>query len=51
MRRPRRLLSGYPEIDTVDLLEQGKVIKVALRDGNERRQLHRRTAGPGRLQV
>jgi len=28
-------LSGYLEVGEVDLLEQGKTIKVALRDGNE----------------
>jgi ABC-2 type transport system ATP-binding protein len=30
-----KVLSGYPEIDGIDLLEQNKVIKVALRDGRE----------------
>jgi ABC-2 type transport system ATP-binding protein len=28
-------LAGYPEVGEVDLLEQGKTVKVALRDGNE----------------
>jgi ABC-2 type transport system ATP-binding protein len=30
-----KTLQGYPEIDSVDMLEQNKVIKVALRDGKE----------------
>jgi ABC-2 type transport system ATP-binding protein len=30
-----KTLAGYPEIDSIDLLEQGKIIKVSLRDGNE----------------
>src|SRR5881398_2525023 len=30
-----KALAGYPEIDGVDLLDQGKVVKVALRDGKE----------------
>jgi ABC-2 type transport system ATP-binding protein len=30
-----KTLSGYPEIDSVDLLDQNKVVKVALRDGKE----------------
>ena len=28
-------LNGYPEIESIDTLEEGKVIKVALRDGND----------------
>src|SRR5262245_16974263 len=30
-----KTLNGYPEIESIDLLEQGKIIKVSLRDGNE----------------
>src|SRR5262245_55024741 len=30
-----KALGGYPEIDSVDLLDQNKVIKIALRDGKE----------------
>src|SRR5262249_56358834 len=29
-----KVVSGYPEVEAVDLLDQGKVIKVALRDAN-----------------
>jgi ABC-2 type transport system ATP-binding protein len=28
-------LSGYPEVSEVDLLDQGKTVKVVLRDGTE----------------
>jgi ABC-2 type transport system ATP-binding protein len=30
-----KTLNGYPEIESIDLLEEGKVIKVALRDGKD----------------
>jgi ABC-2 type transport system ATP-binding protein len=30
-----KLMAGYPEIDGIDMLDQGKVIKVSLRDGKE----------------
>jgi ABC-2 type transport system ATP-binding protein len=30
-----KVLAGYPEVEGVDLLEQGKIVKVALRDGSE----------------
>jgi ABC-2 type transport system ATP-binding protein len=30
-----KAVSGYPEVESVDLLDQGKVVKVALRDGTE----------------
>jgi ABC-2 type transport system ATP-binding protein len=30
-----KTLQGFPEIDSVDMLDQNKVIKVALRDGKE----------------
>src|SRR4029079_17525701 len=30
-----KTLSGYPEVGEVDLLDQGKTVKVALRDGSE----------------
>ncbi|HEX3149162.1 MAG TPA: ABC transporter ATP-binding protein [Gemmataceae bacterium] len=30
-----KALGGFPEVESVDLLEQGKTVKVALRDGNE----------------
>src|SRR5215211_7726057 len=30
-----KAVSGYPEVESVDLLEDGKVVKVALRNGSE----------------
>ncbi|HVK09439.1 MAG TPA: ABC transporter ATP-binding protein [Gemmataceae bacterium] len=30
-----KTLNGYPEIESIDLLEEGKIIKVALRDGRD----------------
>jgi ABC-2 type transport system ATP-binding protein len=30
-----KVLSGYPEVGEVDLLDQGRTVKVVLRDGNE----------------
>src|SRR5260370_12260552 len=33
--RATKSLMGFPEVESVGMLEQGKTIKVALRDGNE----------------
>src|SRR6478752_6477178 len=30
-----KALSGYPEVESVDLMDEGKVVKVALRNGSE----------------
>ena len=39
---------AYPEVEAVELHDEGESIKVTLKDGARGRQLHRRAAGPER---